>query len=223
MRRGGSGLEHYTQMLLFLMWISLLTEVLIVLADSAKVNTILIPSYCVIVAVWTTAKGELWKRRNAELAHEWDATDFEADEPPRAEFLRSFISGPWAPVERGGLGAMQRRRGFYARGDAKVFVPYEEAPEVLVMDGGKRLRSSKVLLGRALLPTMFVMMLSITLSILTFRMLMSFGAGFEDNKFANAQTASLIGGTLNAVWITMVNMLYRKIGIPRFRGSNPEY
>ena len=35
------------------------------------------PLVCVIIALWTTAFGETWKRKQAELAHKWDMEDFE--------------------------------------------------------------------------------------------------------------------------------------------------
>ena len=42
---------------------------------------------------------------------------------------------------------------------------------------------------------------------------MSFGQNFRDDPTANPRTAGLIGGTLIAVWITIMNLLYRKLAV----------
>ena len=42
---------------------------------------------------------------------------------------------------------------------------------------------------------------------------MSFGQNFRDDPTANPRTAGVIGGTLNAVWITIMNLLYRKLAV----------
>lgn len=44
------------------------------------------PYYALIICVWGTIFLELWKRKTATLAYEWDVDQFEATEPDRPEF-----------------------------------------------------------------------------------------------------------------------------------------
>ena len=45
------------------------------------------PFYAVIICIWGTVFLELWKRKNAVLAYEWDVHDFEDIEPDRPEYF----------------------------------------------------------------------------------------------------------------------------------------
>ena len=156
-------LEHYTQMLLILMWLSLLT--FIIESTERDAAAVMVPVYCVLVVVWTTMMAEMWKRKNAELAYRWDVTTFEEEEQPRPEYLRSYYVGPWSQQ---GKGAMVRKRGFY--GSDRKFIPHDDAPLELVMDWWAKLRSPVLVLGFPMLVLSFILMLVVTLSILTFRM-----------------------------------------------------
>ena len=209
-------LEHYTQMLLWLMWASIIMEIIAATDQTAAAVTV--PLYCLLVAVWTTMMAELWKRKNSELAYRWDVTDYEQDEPPRPEYLHSFHEGPWANHKRGGNGVMQKKHGFFGKGN--VFIENADAPLEVVMDWWAKLRSPTLLVGFPMLALAFVLMLVVTLSILTFRMLMQFGKDFSDNDVANPSTAAVIGGTLNAVWITLMNFLYRELAVYLTRFEN---
>ena len=207
-------LEHYTQMLLWLMWASIIME--IIEASNQTAAAVMVPLYCLIVAVWTTMMAELWKRKNSELAYRWDVTDYEQDEPPRPEYLHSFHEGPWANHKKGGV--MQKKHGFFGKGN--VFIENADAPLEVVMDWWAKLRSPTLLVGFPMLALAFVLMLVVTLSILTFRMLMQFGKEFSNNDFANPDSAAVIGGTLNAVWITVMNLLYRELAVYLTRFEN---
>lgn len=44
------------------------------------------PYYALIICVWGTLFLELWKRKTASLAYEWDVDEFEETEPDRPEF-----------------------------------------------------------------------------------------------------------------------------------------
>ena len=57
-------------------------------------------AYCLVIALWTTAFSEGWKRQNAVLAHVWDMQGFDAEEDPRPEYLKAFYSGRWRQRDR---------------------------------------------------------------------------------------------------------------------------
>ncbi|KAK7489895.1 hypothetical protein BaRGS_00018917, partial [Batillaria attramentaria] len=44
------------------------------------------PYFGLVICVWGTVFLELWKRKNAELAYEWDVDQFESNEPDRPQF-----------------------------------------------------------------------------------------------------------------------------------------
>lgn len=39
-----------------------------------------------IIAVWASVFIDFWKRKNAQLAYEWDLADYEETEPDRPEY-----------------------------------------------------------------------------------------------------------------------------------------
>ena len=45
------------------------------------------PWYAITICLWSTVFLELWKRKNAVLAYEWDVDQFEDTEPDRPEFF----------------------------------------------------------------------------------------------------------------------------------------
>jgi hypothetical protein len=46
----------------------------------------LVPLYCLFMSIWTTVQWELWKRKQSELAYQWDMMDADAHETVRSEF-----------------------------------------------------------------------------------------------------------------------------------------
>ncbi|XP_028401787.1 anoctamin-4-like isoform X2 [Dendronephthya gigantea] len=49
------------------------------------------PFFALITCLWGTIFLELWKRKNAELAYQWDVSDFEEQEPNRPQFYGTKI------------------------------------------------------------------------------------------------------------------------------------
>lgn len=45
------------------------------------------PWYAITICIWSTIFLELWKRKNAVLAYEWDVDDFDDVEPDRPEYF----------------------------------------------------------------------------------------------------------------------------------------
>ena len=182
-------LEHYTTALMWLMWMAVITRIV---ADAGNNSTsaagktaaaVITPLYAVIVAVWTTLQSEVWKRQTAVLAYKWDVQDFEEEEQPRPEFLRSYYDGFWSTSEKkrqenqvntqhgtgeDTKGAMKKRRGFY---DArKRFVHDPDGDLTLMMEPWKRAKI--YVTGSPMLALMAVIMMVVTFAILTFRMIM---------------------------------------------------
>ena len=59
-----------------------------------------------------TAFTEIWKYRNAELAYLWDVEDYDQEEQPRPEYLRSYrhptvFGADWRGEAHGGRGHMR--------------------------------------------------------------------------------------------------------------------
>ena len=185
-------LEHYTTALMWLMWMAVITRIV---ADAGNNSTsaagktaaaVITPLYAVIVAVWTTLQSEVWKRQTAVLAYKWDVQDFEEEEQPRPEFLRSYYDGFWSTSEKkrqenqvntqhgtgeDTKGAMKKRRGFY---DArKRFVHDPDGDLTLMMEPWKRAKI--YVTGSPMLALMAVIMMVVTFAILTFRMIMQVG------------------------------------------------
>ncbi len=47
--------------------------------------------YCVILALWSTVFCEFWKRRQAEIAHSWNMTDFVEGEEEMPDYKADYI------------------------------------------------------------------------------------------------------------------------------------
>ena len=87
------------------------------------------PIYCIVIAIWTTAHAESWKRTQATLAFTWRVEGYEENEAPRPEFLGAFKEGRWRAKEHGGRGAMRLEKGFYDRRGRFISLASKEAAE----------------------------------------------------------------------------------------------
>jgi hypothetical protein len=149
--------------------------------------------------------------------------DYEENELPRPEFIKAFHSGIWRQRDGGG-GAMRKERGFYATGQKFISLATDESKEeeninprlkktsqgtdeVLVMNFWSRMKVYSV--GIPLLLMMTIVMLIITFAILTFRLLLTVGASADYEEYSSS--ASAIGGLLNTVWITIMNLVYSQV------------
>jgi hypothetical protein len=56
-----------------------------------------------------------------------------------------------------------------------------------------------------------MVMFIIMLCILTFRLIMSVSIQFEANTVFNTRSAPFIGGSMNTIWITIMNGVYQKL------------
>ena len=159
----------------------------------------------------------------ATLAFTWDVEDYEENELPRPEFIKAFHSGIWRQRDGGG-GAMRKECGFYATGQKFISLATDESKEeeninprlkktsqgtdeVLVMNFWSRMKVYSV--GIPLLLMMTIVMLIITFAILTFRLLLTVGASADYEEYSSS--ASAIGGLLNTVWITIMNIVYSQV------------
>jgi len=42
--------------------------------------------YCLILAVWSTVMIEVWKRRESEIAHVWNMTNYQGDDAEMPDY-----------------------------------------------------------------------------------------------------------------------------------------
>ena len=47
--------------------------------------------YCIILALWSTVMVEMWKRKEAEIAHIWHMKSFTGNDAERPEFKADFV------------------------------------------------------------------------------------------------------------------------------------
>ena len=77
-------------------------------------NTVYLPIYGLLVALWATLFTEMWRREQARTAQKWGTVGYKRDEPLRAEFIaaaervRSLVDGK--PTYAAHAGAASARR-----------------------------------------------------------------------------------------------------------------
>ena len=175
-----------------------------------NMDALLTIAFTVVVNIWLTLSLEVWKRTNSELAHKWAMTDFEEEEDARPEYRRSYVFGKYRGTEHGGSGVMEYRRGFFD--DNGDFIAHPDAPSVLVMRAeAKYKRYICYSLPSMLL--IFVSMTVVTLAVLTFRMILSVVDSYKTNWWVETLQPGVIAGTMNAVWITIMNAVYREVAV----------
>ena len=121
---------------------------------------------------------------------------------------------------------MRLEKGFYDRRGRFISLASKEAaeeaqrnpqlqatiaatPDALVMDFSHRLKTYFV--GIPALSLVTVTMFIVMLCILTFRLVMSVSIQFEGNWVFNTRSAPFIGGSMNTIWITIMNGVYQRI------------
>lgn len=173
-----------------------------------------LPITCVMIALWATFRGAFWQRKQNVLAYQWDVLDFEQEEAPRAEFVQAYYKGFWAAEHKQGRverhRSMQKRNGFYTAGAGRVrrFVPHPKGDEHLVMPPRQRLWAYALMVPTLMLVAAFT--ITVMLMILSFRTLMKLDSYFDDTIF-NWYWASWWGAGLNTVWVSMMNVVYRRL------------
>lgn len=210
-------MEHYTIALFFLA----LGSALFIHAEDNVVLSIL---YCSAVALWTTVYSESWRRSNAELAYKWSVQTFEQEEMPRPEFLAAFHGGG-GPAKRwrNEKGVMRYEPGFFA--DDGRFVKEASAPLHIVFP--MLYRFGVKFAGLPIMLLMLFLMMIVTLSILTFRMLWTISTQFNDGSETgvaanfNAETGRWIGSFLNTFWVMFMNKAYK--GVAKYLNDMENY
>lgn len=59
--------------------------------DPLTIDTPYACLYCIVMALWSTALMEAWKRKQHEIAHLWDMTSNERDDSVRPEFKADIV------------------------------------------------------------------------------------------------------------------------------------
>eukprot|EP00164_Ancoracysta_twista_P002959 GFYU01003941.1.p2 GENE.GFYU01003941.1~~GFYU01003941.1.p2 ORF type:complete len:695 (+),score=263.15 GFYU01003941.1:52-2136(+) len=73
---------------------SLVGLILFMFSITQGVNNPLVPSYCVIMALWSTFFLEFWKREQVTYSVRWGMTEFEEEEQARPEFYGEEVISP---------------------------------------------------------------------------------------------------------------------------------
>ena len=175
-----------------------------------NMNAFMTIAFTIVVNIWLTLSQEVWKRTNSELAHKWAMTDFEEEEAARPEYRRSYVFGKYRGTEHGGTGVMEYRRGFFD--DNGDFIAHPDAPSVLVMRAEEKLKRYLCYSLPSML-TIFVSMTVVTLAVLTFRMILSVVDAYKSNYWVETLQPGVIAGTMNAIWITVMNVIYREVAV----------
>ena len=55
-----------------------------------SMETILLPFYATLVALWATIQVESWKRKQCEFSYKWDMLQFEEEETTRAQYVGDY-------------------------------------------------------------------------------------------------------------------------------------
>ena len=179
--------------------------------DDPKCTTLAAPTLLVtsvLLALWASARGEMWKRTQRLLAYQWNMLDFDSAEAPRPEFIHSYRKGTYR--HDGPNPAMTKQAGFYTSGSflsGRLFVPDSASSELYVMDA--KVRSRQSYWGVPLLLLIASVTLCIMLSIWSFGMLMALAVQFQDESWNRG--GSIICSILSAVWITLMNAAYSKL------------
>ena len=182
--------------------------------------------YCIVVAMWTTVYMESWKRKNAVLAYIWDVTDFEEEEDPRPEFIKSFKSGIWRAtkeVEKGktwweDMGKkmhMKEGPGFFT--DDGRFVEVEPEQGIVMekqMYFPTEFRNKIVnffAMPQLLLVTSTMIVGAST--IMVFKFLVNVTEDYREHEFWGGGFGQQIPMLLSVIWISIMNQVYTKIAI----------
>ena len=167
----------------------------------------LVPYYCLLVAIWSTLFMEFWKRFNAKLVFRWDMTDFEVEEKERALFKpleqKDERTGERKPVYKAGV---YTKRGF-------VEVPKEDREKYEQKHNGESLPELKFFpravtqkrqgVALSVAATCAVIVIIVAFSILYVRLLL--GEKYDGDGF---KTGTSIAAIINGVSIAVLNVLY---------------
>jgi len=163
-----------------------------------------LPLSSVVIALWATLRGTMWARRQHTLAFQWDVLNFERDEAPRPRFVQAFHR----------MKSITKQRGFYMAGGGtsrvRRFVPHPAGEEMLVLSPWRRL-CVFFCVGAPVLLLVAATTVAVMLSIFSFSALLRLGTQFEGNTYLNSQWGPFIGAALNTVWISVMNVLYKRL------------
>ena len=113
-----------------------------------------------------------------------------------------------------GMKSITKQRGFYMAGGGtsrvRRFVPHPAGDEMLVLSPWRRL-CVFFCVGAPVLLLVAATTVAVMLSIFSFRALLRLGKQFEGNTYLNSQWGPFIGAALNTVWISVMNVLYKRL------------
>jgi len=184
-------LQHYTR------WLAIPAApgfVLGIVGFAIGFDNVIVPFYCLFIAMWATLYLESWKRQNSTLICEWDVRDMKSQERVRPSFVG------------------EKRYGVYVNGtflnlQQKYLEESRDNPDVKVprVDWSSSSRKwARYSAGFSVLVGFLGIVIAATLGLVTVRILLN-------TNSATTSWAALIGGILNAVVILILNTVYSKI------------
>mmetsp|Transcript_24137 Transcript_24137/g.33847 ORF Transcript_24137/g.33847 Transcript_24137/m.33847 type:complete len:693 (+) Transcript_24137:62-2140(+) len=182
-----SWLEHYTKWLSIPAATGLLLIIAVGLAGSFDNHGV--PFYCLFLGLWATFYLEMWKRRNSEIVADWNTTNLQAVEFPRASFRGELAAGVYVenefvPLEPDPDNGFNPPKSFYS--------PESE-------------RHQKNFAGASLLTTFLVVVIVATFGIMAFRI-------FLRSKIGDLG-GGIIVGCVNSMFIMTMNQVYRRVAM----------
>lgn len=179
-------LGKYTWWLAGLSVFGIVTQVLQFIDNDA--DHPVIPIYCLILMLWTTLFFESWKREQNKLAFMWDVTDFEEEERTRPKYRGKVKSGVW-------------KDGYFV---SATEIEYLDDDEQARVDLSKRFL--RYFLSVPVVVSFIVSTMVGTVSILAYRAYFA-----RPDQFG--KLGQIGGGLVNAVFINVMNLVYKKVAI----------
>eukprot|EP00298_Acanthocystis_sp_HF-20_P014252 c20694_g1_i1.p1 GENE.c20694_g1_i1~~c20694_g1_i1.p1 ORF type:complete len:749 (+),score=243.26 c20694_g1_i1:36-2249(+) len=179
-------LAHYTKWLIPLSVIGIISTIIQFSAGKDKNPFLYV--YGILLCFWCDALILTWKRKQNELRFVWDVRDFELVEKPRREF--------WGREEAG----IYTTGGFFVRLEPSLLTDLigEDSKEMFFSVKERMIRQA---IGVPIIVTFLICTIAGTLGILALRNIDRF-------QEMDSQWPSIICGCLNAVFITVMNIVY---------------
>eukprot|EP00299_Pterocystis_sp_00344_P011289 c5232_g1_i1.p1 GENE.c5232_g1_i1~~c5232_g1_i1.p1 ORF type:complete len:774 (-),score=157.49 c5232_g1_i1:41-2362(-) len=187
-----SFLGHYTLWLFFLSIFGLIAQIIQVVHHDA--DHPIVPFYCLFLTLWTTFFLESWKRQQSVNAFLWDVQDFEEEEKVRPEYVGFTSRGIWVGDHFINENELS---------DDPNFDP-EELVETKYFPSSKRWL--RYLISMPVIGVFIVCTVAGTTGILVFRGLIAMP--YPDGM---GRTGQVLGGMVNAMFITFMNIVYKKV------------
>lgn len=177
-------LGHYTKWLMFSSLIGVPVFIIIIFFEDSGIEAF----YAIFLAFWATLFLESWKRRNAEIAFNWNMRNFEETEKTRPEFHGDDKTGIWA-------------NGVFVDLKPEEGGVVQQVPTSVFFKPVQRL--FRMAAGLPAIFSIIIIVIAATVGVITARIF------FQNINSSYGVFASLI----NAVAIIILNMVYQRVAL----------